>query len=71
MFDIHKNTTAMAAMLCPAVCISDFIIKADMCVKMIKHVTNQAFLLFIGKEWISMVVPRETKDLKQNSTSFL
>ena len=49
----HENTAVSAAILCPAVCISDVMNKPRTCVKIIKYVMSQQFLLFTSKEHTS------------------
>ena len=41
MFKSHDNTTVSAAILCPAVCISDVIKKAGMCGRCMNTVIRQ------------------------------
>ena len=43
MFETYENTTMSAAIFCPAVCVSDVMNKASMCVRSIKYVRSQPF----------------------------
>ena len=48
MSESHENATVSAAILCPAVCISDFKNKARMCCNSIKYVMSQPF----SAQWV-------------------
>ena len=61
----HKNTAVSAVILCPAVCISDVMNKPRTCVKTIKYVMSQHFLLFTSKEYTSREI-RSKKLLQWN-----
>ena len=61
----HENMAMSAAILCPAVCISDVMNKPRTCVKTIKYVMSQPFLLFTNKEHTSREI-RSKKLLQWN-----